>query len=181
MRRIYDSNALHRDDDDPHSPRERDGTPAYRSLNWRATSHALLPMRVRRLAIDVDIETERDVYAVGEPVGLRVQFRNRLPVPITLRTRSPVRWHWAVNGHISAELEPPEEPADSSTFEFDRSETKTSTRQWFQRFKTGDRVWKPADPGEYTLTVSINDDGDTNEHLRATTTVRISADESQID
>lgn len=170
MRRIYDSEALHRDDGDPHSPRERDGSPRYRSLNWRAASHALLPVRLRRWAIDVEIETARDVYAVDEPVDLRVRFRNRLPFPVVLRTESPVRWHWAVDGHVEGSLEPPSEPDDRAVFEFERSETKTFTRRWPQRFRTGDRTWEPAGPGEYTLTASVNDGTD---GLRASTTVRV--------
>lgn len=172
MRRIYESDALHQDDTDPHSPRERDGTPTYRSVNWRAASHALLPVRLRRWAIDVDIETSRDAYAVDEPVDLRVRFRNRLPIPVTLRTQSPVPWHWAVDGHVDAELEPPEEPDDRSVFEFARSETKMFTRRWSQRFKTDDRTWEPVEPGEYTLSVSVNR-ADADETLRAETSVRI--------
>lgn len=170
MRRIYESDALHRDDADPHSPRERDRTPKYRSLNWRAASHALLPVRLRRWALDVQIETNRDVYAVGEPVDLRVRFRNRLPMPVTLRTESPVRWHWSVDGRIEARDDPPAEPDDPALFEFDRSETKTFTRRWPQRFRTDDRTWEPAGPGEYTLAVGVNDGTDS---LRAETTVRV--------
>jgi len=176
VRRIYDSNALHRDDDDPHAPRERDATTGYRSLNWRAASHALVPMGLRRRAISVDVDTPRETYAVGEPVDLQIRFRNRLPIPITLRTKSPVRWHWAVDGHADAELESPSEPDDPSLFEFDRSETKTFTRRWPQRLKTGERRWEPVDPGEYTLSASVNDGGDANGRLRATTTVRISTE-----
>lgn len=172
MRRIYDSDALHRDDADPHSPRERDRTPRYRSLNWRAASHALLPVGLRRRAIAVEIETTSETYAVGESVDLRVRFRNRLPVPVTLPTRSPVRWHWAVDGHVEAEVGSPDEPDDRSTFEFGRSETKTFTRRWSQRFKTGDRTWESAEPGEHTLSVRVNRD-DASEGLSAETTIRI--------
>lgn len=173
MRRIYESDALHRDDADPHSPRERDGTPKYRSLNWRAASHALLPVALRRWAIDVEIETAKETYAVDEPIDLRVRFRNRLPFPVTLRTRSPVPWHWAVDGHVDARVEPPDEPDDRSAFQFGRSETKTFTRRWPQLFKTGDRTWEPAEPGEHTLSVSVNDGKDASESLRAETVVRI--------
>lgn len=172
MRRIYESDALHRDDADPHSPRERDRTPEYRSLNWRAASHALLPIGVRRRAISVEIETDKETYAPDEPVDLRVRFRNRLPIPVILRTRSPVRWHWAVDGHVDAELESRDEPEDRSTFEFARSETKTFTRRWPQRFKTGDRTWESAGPGEYTLSARVNRD-DAGGSLSAETTVRI--------
>ena len=172
MRRIYESDALHRDDADPHSPRERDGTPKYRSLNWRAASHALLPVRLRRWAIDVEIETPKETYAVDEPIDLRVRFRNRLPVPVTLRTESPVPWHWAVDGHVEARVEPPDEPDDRSAFDFARSETKTFTRRWPQRLKTGDRTWEAVEPGEYTLSVSVNDD-DAGGRLSAETTVRV--------
>lgn len=154
MRRIYESNALSRDDDDPFSPRDDDDEK--RSINPVAASHALLPKAVRRRAVDVSVTTDRDEYAPGEPVALRATFRNRLPIPVSIPVSSPVPWHWAVDGRVSAQLTPPDEPDGGSLFTFARSERKVFTRTWPQSWRVDDRHWDPVDAGEYEITVSIN-------------------------
>lgn len=171
MRRIYESEALRRDDDDPFAPTEDDER-EYRSVNWRKASHAFMPARLRPWAIDVSIDTEKAVYAREEPVRFAVQFRNRLPVPVSLRTTSPVRWTWSVDGHDEASKVPASPPAEAALFNFDRSEHKTFSRRWEQRFRETEREWSLADPGEYTLGVRVNAARGTDQ-LSATTTIRI--------
>lgn len=154
MRRIYESEALRRDDEDPFSPNEsEEGTDSH--VNWGNLSHALVPTRLRPFAIDVDIETQRDRYAVDEPVPFRVTFRNRLPFPISIVTETPLRWTWAVDGHVesSAVHEPP--AAEKTRFQFDRSERKRFHRTWSQRIQESATEWRVVDPGEHTLSVSI--------------------------
>ena len=75
MRRIYESDALRRDDDDPHAPAERDdeGTiQALRSVPATALSDRLVPHALRRRFVSVDVETPRREFAVGEAVSLDV-------------------------------------------------------------------------------------------------------------
>lgn len=174
MRRIYESDAVVRDDS-PHTPREReDGTGSRRGhVDWGNVSHALLPVRVRDWAIGVAVETDRERYAPGDPVGVRVRLRNRLPAPVRLRTASPIRWQWAVDGVASAsrvERRPPDRPAALS---FERSERKTFTRTWHQSIRESEREWVPVGPGEYTVSAWINVPDPAGRGLRAETTVEI--------
>ena len=155
MRRIYESSALSRDDDDPFSPRD-DGDDENRSINPVAASHALLPKAVRRRAVDVSVTTDRTEYTPGEPVAFRVRFRNRLPIPVSIPVSSPVPWHWAVDGRVSARSTPPDEPDEESLFTFGRSERKTFTRTWSQSWRVDERRWEPVEAGEYELSVAIN-------------------------
>jgi len=172
MSRIYDSDALRRDDD-PGSPRKRPEDRGNRSINWGTASHALLPNWLRHRAIAVDVKTPHERFAVDERVDFRVRFRNRMPFPVTLRTQSPVPWHWTVDGHVSAVRAPLDEPDEPSLFRFSRAETKTFTRYWTGQLKTGERIWTPVGPGEYDLGVAVNVVDPETKGLAATTTVRL--------
>lgn len=156
MRRIYESQALSRDDDDPFVPGNEDDEDRYRSINWENASHAFVPQAIRPLAIDVSIETNRQRYAAGESVGFRVTFRNRLPIPISLTTRTPVRWTWAIDGVEEASYFEESVPEESSAFQFARAERKQFTREWSQRFRTTRSEWELAEPGEHTVSVAVN-------------------------
>lgn len=155
MRRIYESDAIRSDDDDPHMP-TAGGDGDSRSIRWDKASHALMPERLRPWAISVSVETNEETYARDEPVGFRVEFANRLPVPVTLRTTSPVRWTWALNGIERASEVADAPPEETTLFEFSRGERKRFTRRWSQRVRVADREWETADPGEYTLSVGVN-------------------------
>ncbi|MFB6146658.1 MAG: hypothetical protein ABEJ08_03125 [Halobacteriaceae archaeon] len=173
MRRIYESDALVRDED-PHTPRDEEDGSGGRTINWGAASHALMPVRLRDWAVSVDVTTDREVYAPGETVGVRVRFRNRLPAPVRLRTASPVRWQWAVDGVVAASEFRPERPPDRpSTISFARAERKTFVRRWNQSIRRSRREWTPVDPGEHTLTAWINVPDAADRGLRAETTIRI--------
>lgn len=174
MRRIYESRALAYDDEDPYAPKRSDDAPdaSRRAIDWQAASHALVPVRLRRRAIDVSLASDRDTYAPGETVHFEVSFRNRLPFPIVLRTDSPVRWTWRVDG-LDEASHVVEYPPETSLFSFARGERKAFGRRWRQRFQTGPRSWEPADPGEYTLSVRINTPDAETTGLSAETTVTI--------
>jgi len=174
VRRIYESDAVIRDDD-PHTPSERDEDDSGpRTIDWENASHALLPVRLRDWAISVDVETSRDRYAAGAPVDLRVRFRNRLPVAVLLRTATPVRWQWAVDGVVGAsELERGATPEEGGTFSFSRSERKSFTRTWNQSIRRTAREWEPVEPGEYTISAWVNVPAAESRGLTAETTVRI--------
>ncbi|MFQ3319646.1 MAG: hypothetical protein ACI8UR_001652 [Natronomonas sp.] len=156
MRRIYESRALEYDDDDPYAPKRSDGDGRDRkAIDLGAASHALMPTRLRRLALGISIETDADTYATGESVNFKINFENRIPFPIALQTSSPVRWAWSIDG-LDEASHVTNYPNSGSLFEFGRSERKTFRRRWRQRFRESERSWAPADPGEYTLSVRVN-------------------------
>lgn len=171
MRRIYESRALRRDDDDPFVPNESDDED-YRSVNWRKASHAFLPTGLRARAIEVSVETDHEVYAPDQPVNFFVEFRNRFPTPISIPTTSPVPWTWDVNGLEQASKVDDDVPERADLFEFSRGERKQFSRRWTQRVRESESEWSVADPGEYTLTVSINAKRDAD-RLRDSVTFRI--------
>lgn len=171
MRRIYDSEALRRDDGDPFVPNgRRDGGGGH--VDWHNLSHALLPAALRPWAVTVAVETDRETYAPDDPVRFRVTFRNRLPVPVTLVARTPRRWSWSLDGLPNASAVPESVPDERTRFRFDRGETKRFHRRWDQRIQVADREWRPADRGEHTLAVGV-DAVDGTDRLAASTTFHI--------
>lgn len=173
MRRIYESQALKYDDEDPHAPKRRgDGDPGPRTINWQAASHALLPGRVRAWAVDVDVETDRAVYGADDPVRFEVRFVNRLPVPVTLRTTSPVPWTWSIDG-LEEASHVTDHPEEAGLLRFGRGERKVFRRNWRQRIRLSSSRWEPADRGRHTLDVRLNVPGAAGRGLRAETSFRI--------
>lgn len=126
------------------------------AIDWAALSHALAPTALRCRAIEVTVETDRDRYDPGEPVGITVGFRNRFPVPIRLRTDSPTRWTWAVDGEQNASQVPRAVPDRPAAFDFARRERKRFTRRWPQRLRVADDRWEPVGPGTYSITAGID-------------------------
>jgi hypothetical protein len=173
MRRIYESRALEYDDDDPYSPkRTADDDRTRRAIDWASASHALVPRTLRPRAVGVSVETDRQRYGTDETVHFRVSFRNLVPFPIALRTDSPVRWTWSIDG-VDEASHVTNYPDDASLFRFSRSETKTFERSWSQRFRESARTWEPAAPGEYVLAVRVNASGADEKGLTGETTFTI--------
>lgn len=177
MRRIYESDALARDGERPFTPHEREegyAPRSFRSLDASAWSDRLVPHALRRRFVSVRISTPRSTFERGEAVPFLVTMTNRAPVPLTIRTASPIRWTWAVDGLEEASSvevrEPPDRPA---TLHFDRGERKRFRRRWSQSFRVGKHEWRPADPGTYTIRAAINVDAPEATGLAAETTVRI--------
>ncbi|NLV05516.1 hypothetical protein GOC83_05115 [Haloarcula rubripromontorii] len=174
MRRIYDSGALHRDDEEPQAPTERGGRPqAARSINGRAWSDLLLPTWLRYRAVAVDIEVPQMSYPAETKVPFVVTIRNELPVPITLPTDSPRPWTWYVDGvpeasHVDSV------PGEAGSLRFDRGERKQFRRQWDRMFRVSDDEWEPAPAGEYTLSAKLSIANAGERGLYSETTVRIS-------
>jgi hypothetical protein len=176
MRRIYESDALDRDDDDPFSPTERDERvrpTAVRSLPVERLSRALLPHRVRCRAVTVSVSTPRDSYERGEPVPFLVELHNTAPFPVSLRTRSPLLWSWYVDGHREAELSPEEPTDDGGRLTFTRGERKRFSRTWNGLYRVTPTEWEEPDRGEYTLSVAINVADSVRSAVTDTTTLRI--------
>jgi hypothetical protein len=176
MRRIYDSSALHRDDEEPASPRERDDVEprTFRSFDAGMFTRRLLPTRLRHAAISVSVSTPRDSYPVGESVPFEVRMKNALPMPVTIAVDSPVRWTWSVDGHVEASRVDRHDPPDQRTaFDFDRGERKRFRKRWNGSFQVGDREWEHATPGEYTIGAGLNVADPASRGLYDETTVRL--------
>lgn len=180
MRRIYESDALHRDDDDQFAPSRRRSEPtlqAMRSVNSTALSRRLVPNWLGRRAISVDVSTPRAEYPPGATVPFRVTMRNAMPVPITVRTRSPVLWTWNVDGVTGASRvsmrDPPEE---SGEIRFGRGERKRFEKRWEQLLRVSPSEWEDVGPGEYAIGVGLNVDGAREKGLYDEATVRVVPD-----
>ncbi|WP_222919815.1 hypothetical protein [Natrinema sp. SYSU A 869] len=157
MKRIYDSTALERADDDPFAPETTEGDDrSPRTIDWGAFSHAFTPIAVRHWAIDVTVSTDERRYEPDEPVEIVVEFRNRLPFPVRIRTDSPNRWRWTVNGLRDASRVAQTVPDRPVAFSFARRERKRFRRQWHQRIQISDDKWDPIEPGVHTIGVGIN-------------------------
>ena len=101
----------------------------------------------------------------------RVEMTNRLPVPLSIKTSSPILWTWSIDGYDDAShVSLYDPPAGESRFRFDRGERKQFDKSWSGMFRISESEWRPATPGEYTLRVAINvydgrDDGLTDEAI----------------
>lgn len=159
MRRIYESRAGDRDEG-PSSPSERHPSGwlrAMRSIAETPLGRRLVPSRLRRRAVSVDVTTPRAEYALGTAVPFRVTMRNAMPFPVTLRTTSPILWTWSVDGVTGASHVPLSDPPDrSGEFRFARGERKRFTKRWEQSFRVSESEWEPVEPGEYTIGARIN-------------------------
>lgn len=177
MRRIYESEALSRDDDEPFSPNERRRSVRPQAMRWidsTAWSRRLVPDRIRHRAIAVDVATPKETYAAGDPVPFRVTMKNAMPFPIVLRTRSPLPWTWNVDGATEAARVSLRDPPDErGEFRFDRGERKRFHKRWTQMFRISDSEWEPAAPGEHTIGAGINVDDAERKGLYDETTIRI--------
>lgn len=177
MRRIYESQALSRDDDDPFAPSEQDGSDrpqAARSINSTALSDALIPSKLRQWAISCSISTPRSEYHVGTSVPFTVTMKNAMPFPITIPTRSPRFWVWSVDGSIEASQVPVRDPPEEvGRFRFNRGERKQFKKRWNGMFRVSKREWQPAPPGEYRIEAALNVEKATHKGLSSETTVRL--------
>lgn len=177
MRRIYESEALHRDDDEAFAPGEKERSvrlQALRSIDSTALSDRLIPTGLRRRAISVDVSTPRTEYPEGEPVPFSVTMKNSLPLPVTVPTASPILWTWTVDGEREASRVPVHEPpAETGQFRFDRGERKEFRKRWDQMFRVSESEWEPAAPGEYTIGAGINVEASDGAALYDETIVRV--------
>lgn len=160
MRRIYESSALHRDDDAPFAPNERDGADrpqAARSLPSTAITSSLLPQWVRHRAISVDVSVPQAEFATGDAVPFQLTMKNAMPFPIVIATASAIEWTWNVDGHRDASHVPLHDPPDEAgSIRFDRGERKQIRTRWDQMFRVSESEWEPATAGEYTIGAGIN-------------------------
>lgn len=135
---------------------ERERPDRSRTLDLGALGHALLPERLRTRAISVSIDTDCDRYRPGEPVTIEITLENRLPLPVRLRTTSPVGWHWRVDEYREGSAVSGPHSDRTGVISFDRGECKRFRRRWPQRIRVRDREWKPVEPGSYTLEARLD-------------------------
>ncbi len=176
MRRIYESEALDRDNEDPfrpNEPEERAKPQASRTLPAMTLSNLLVPTRIRYRGISVAISTPKEVYEQDEPIPIEIRMRNALPFPVSLPTTSQVVWSWAVNDLEEASHVPNTASTGPGKFKFDRGEQKRFRRTWSQMFQISEREWEPAGCGEYRLSTQIAVPDAKARGLYDETTVRI--------
>lgn len=180
MRRIYESEALHRDDEDRFSPNPRRSSArlqAMRSVNSTALSRRLIPDWLRCRAISIEVSTPHTEYVPDESIPFRVTMTNSMPFPITFRTRTPRLWTWHVDGATDATRvslrEPPDEQGE---FRFARGERKRFTKRWEQAFRVSETEWVSAGTGEFTIGAGINVENASEKGLYDEVTVRIVPD-----
>lgn len=181
MRRIYESEAIRRDEDDHFSPneqRDRSHEPlAMRMVPSTWLSRVFVPYWLRYRSISISIETSREAYPLGADVPFVVTMKNAMPFPITLPTRSPVLWTWDVDDVTEATHVLRRDPPDEERgFTFERSERKRFEKRWNQTFRVSESEWVPADPGEYTIGAGFNVENAEERGLYSQTMVRLVED-----
>lgn len=177
MRRIYESSALHRDDEEAHAPRERDEETrpqAMRSVPSGFLSRLVVPHWLRYRATSISVSTPDRAFAPTERIPFTVTIRNGLPIPITLTVDSPIPWTWSIDGHPEASHVPRTDvPDEQRGFHLERGERKQFHKRWSGSFKVGAREWEPAEPGEHTISVRLNVEDAAGKGLTDETTIEI--------
>lgn len=175
MKRIYDSEAVRRDEDDNFAPSPREErrenykphsmffpTPGGTSLGLPVFVHSLLPSAYYSFAIDVGITTPNSEYTVGEQVPFVVTIKNTMAYPIKIPTETAVIWEWAVDGKPSAAEVPTRDPPEERRWlRLDRYERKRFHRTWNGLIQVSETEWEEPSTGTHTISASINlDDAD---------------------
>ncbi len=136
----------------------------------------VVPTGLARRAVVVSVDTDRETYAVGDPVEITVTFRNRLPVPVEVPTPTNRRWGWEVDGVLEATDERRYVSASPLTFPFRAGERKTATAVWNGTIRRSDGSGldrdEPVAPGEHTVSAFLSVDGG-RARIEDSTTVRI--------
>ena len=118
---------------------------------------ALIPASVARRALTVSVETDGQVYDPGDPVEIRIDISNRLPLPITVRIEGARVWGWSVDGLVEATDEPIYVPDTARSLSLRARETRTFVRTWDGRIKRhgSPTRWVEAPSGEHEITAFV--------------------------
>lgn len=113
----------------------------------------LVPRAVARRAVTITVETDRQRYEVGEPVGVTVRISNRIPFPIEVATTGRRVWGWRVDGLLDASDEKIHESAEPRRFSMQARETNRIQFEWDGRFKRqgSPTRWEQATRGEHEI------------------------------
>lgn len=123
---------------------------------------AFVPTALARRAVAVSVDTDRDVYARDDPVEITVEFKNRLPVPVSVPTQGQRRWGWTIDGELEASDERRYTRDRPATFRFRAGERKQVRFTWHGRLErtVGDRHESIVpEPGEYELRAFVACEG----------------------
>lgn len=177
MRRIYESRALRRDENDPFSPTDSGRNDKPQSFRWVPStwlSRNLIPHWLRHRVVSVSIDTPKSDYPFKSSVPFTFSVKNVAPFPVTLNTRSPVFWDWTIDGYTQASHVPTDsQSTESGRFTIGRGDRLRIQRRWSGMFKVSDSEWEWAEPGEYTLGAYLNIDDAAKKQLTDEVTVRI--------
>jgi len=121
-----------------------------------------VPQWVARRSIAVSLTTDRERYAVGDPVEMTITMVNRLPLPVTVATPQPRLWGWSVDGDLEASDERVYAGDTPGTMSFRARERKVVTRTWNGRFKrVGEPTrWVEPTRGSHEIRVFLAVEGD---------------------
>lgn len=139
-------------------------------INWTEAGFVFLPNRIKYLAIVPSIEIAKKEFEPNEIVTFNIVFRNRLPFPIKIRTESKLPWSWSINNVEKASHYVDFDPSgEQGTFILERSERRSYTRKWSQKFRVSKSKWEDAMNGEYELSAWINVPDPQSKGLQANT------------
>lgn len=117
-----------------------------------------VPQRLARAGLAVSVETDRDRYAVGDPVELRVVITNQLPVPVAVETPTRRLWGWRVDGELEASDEATGLRGGHGTLSFRGRERKVLTPTWnglFKRVGEERARWVEPAPGTHEIVAFV--------------------------
>lgn len=137
----------------------------------------LVPNWLARRAVTVSVDTPKDRYRRGEPVDIVVEFKNRLPLPISVPTAGRRLWEWRVDGVLEATDEPRYVDRSPGSFGFRGGERKRVVNRWNGHFRRTEGVdglptSEPATPGDHTISVSLST-ADRGDRPADTTTITV--------
>ena len=107
-----------------------------------------VPQFVAQRVITVSVSVPDREFAVGDPVPFTVEIKNRLPVPVTVRTPTRRLWGWEVDGDLGASDEPTYAGDTPSQFALEGGDHLVIEREWSGRFK---RTGRDGERTEYVL------------------------------
>lgn len=161
-----------RDGSSVRSPDDAEPSDAQRRNYVTQGLQKLVPQRLARRSLAVDVSTDRSTYELGEDVEITIEFRNRLPLPVRLAIEGKRIWGWTVDGKLSASDESRYASDGYRTFELRAFETRRLRRTWNCKIKRSGSPsqWVPAAPGEHEIGAFV---ATATEHVRDSTTVTL--------
>lgn len=122
---------------------------------------ALVPVSLGNRAVTIQVETDRDVYDLGDPVEISIELRNRLPLPVEVATTRRRIWGWRVDGLLEASEEVVYRSPTPNSLSLRARDRLSLRRVWDGRFRRedGDRTrWRLASRGEHEIEAFLTTD-----------------------
>lgn len=117
----------------------------------------LVPQAVARRALSVDVGADGSTYAPGDPIELRIEISNQLPVPVSLAIEGKRLWGWSVDGNLAASDEPLYAAATRRRLDLRACERRQLRREWDGRIRRrgSPTRWEPVDPGVHEIVAFV--------------------------